>query len=398
MPKQALEGLKVLEYSQMVAGPYCSKLLADLGAEVIKIEEPPMGDAARRRGPYPGDIPNPEASGLFLYLNTNKLGITLNIATATGYRLFQELIRDADIFIEDCWPRQAKALRLDYESLRTINPKLIVTSITPFGQNGPYSDYKAHHLNLYHGSGHSSFFYTTEESAREPVKAGGYLGDYDAGLIAAVGTLSAALARRRTGQGQHIDVSRQEALVALERVDTARFANDPQPQSRPGMLGGLLRCKDGYITLTVNQDHQWQGLMQFMGNPEWSQREELRDELGRGQHRHEIQPHLEEWMLQHTRDEIYHGAQGHSAPVGPVRTAEEVMQWEQARQRDFFAEIQHPVAGTLPYPTAAYRMSKTPWQARRPAPLLGQHNEEIYCQRLGYSRQELVTMRATGII
>jgi crotonobetainyl-CoA:carnitine CoA-transferase CaiB-like acyl-CoA transferase len=400
MAETALEGVRVLEYCQMISGPYCGKLLADLGAEVIKVEEPPAGDAARTRGPFPNDVPHPEKSGLFLYLNTNKLGITLNLGTASGRQVFQRLTEQADVLLEDRPPGEMAKLGLDYASLSAINPRLIVTSITPFGQTGPYRDYGGYHLNLYHGSGHSSFFYVAPRERRKepPVVAGGQLGDYDGGLSAAVATLAALFVRLATGQGQHIDISKFEALLALERVAVGGFANTPDPPPWPGMVGGLLPCRDGYVVITAVQSHQWQALMELMGNPAWAQDEKCRDEATRAQHRDEIQPLLEEWMAQHPKEELYHKGQALGVPIGPVCTAAEIANWPQARQRDFFAEVEHPQAGRLEYPTAAYKMSETPWRAERAAPLLGEHNEQIYCGRLGYSREQLAEMAADGTI
>jgi len=400
MAETALGGVKVLEYCQMVSGPYCGKLLADLGAEVIKVEEPQTGDAARRRGPFPDDVPHAEKSGLFLYLNTNKLGITLNLGTDSGRQLFQRLAEQADILIEDQPPGEMANLGLDYASLSAVNPRLIVTSITPFGQTGPYRDYKSYHLNLYHASGHSSFVYLPPEMGPKPppVVAGGEVGDYDGGLAAALATLAALFARLATGQGQHIDISRFEALLALERAEICRFANDPNPPPWPGMVGGLMACQDGHIVITIPQDHQWQALVELMGNPDWAQDENCRDEFARIKHRAEIQPRLEEWMAQHSKEEVYHEGQSHNVPGGPVRTAAEIASWQQARQRGFFAHLDHPQAGRLEYPTAAYKMSETPWRGERAAPLLGEHNEHIYCGRLGYSQEELARMAADGIV
>jgi CoA:oxalate CoA-transferase len=400
MAETALDGVKVIEYCQMISGPYCGKLLADLGAEVIKVEEPHIGDAARSRGPFPDDAPHPEKSGLFLYLNTNKLGITLNLDTADGRQVFQRLTEQADILIEDRPPGEMARLGLDYASLSAVNPRLIVTSITPFGQTGPYRDYKSYHLNLYHASGHSSFVYIAPEAGRRRplVVAGGEVGDYDGGLAAALATLAALFARLATGQGQHIDVSKFEALLALERAEICRFANDPNPRPWPGMVGGLLACQDGHIVITIPQDHQWQALVELMGNPAWAQDEKCRDEFARMKHRDEIQPRLEEWMAQHSKEEVYHEGQSHSVPGGPVRTVAEIANWPQARQRGFFAHLDHPEAGRLEYPTAAYRMSETPWRGERAAPLLGEHNEQVYCGRLGYSPEELARMVADGVI
>jgi CoA:oxalate CoA-transferase len=400
MAETALDGVKVLEYCQMISGPYCGKLLADMGAEVIKVEQPQVGDSARTRGPFLDDDPHPEKSGLFLYLNTNKLGITLDLATATGREVFQRLAEQADILIEDQPPGEMAKLGLGYDSLSAVNPGLILTSITPFGQTGPYRDYKSYHLNLYHVSGHSSFVYLPPQAGPKPppVVSGGQVGDYDGGLAAALATLAALLARLTTGQGQHIDISKFEALLALERVEISRFANEPDPPGWPGMVGGLMACQDGHIVITIPQDHQWQALVELMGNPDWAQDEKCRDEFARIRHRDEIQPRLEEWMAQHTKEEVYHKGQESGVPNGPVRTAAEVAASEQTRQRGFFAQLDHPQAGRLEYPTAAYKMSETPWRGERTAPLLGEHNEEVYCGRLGYSQEQLATMAAEGII
>jgi CoA:oxalate CoA-transferase len=399
MTKKALAGLRVVELCEMIAGPYCTKTLADMGAEVAKIEKPSCGDPARRAGPFPRDVPHRERSGLFLYLNTNKLGITLDITTATGRRLLRDLLRDADILVEDLPPGRADALGLGHNALSAAYPELIVTSITPFGMSGPDRDWRAYHLNIYHGSGHSSFIYQDpREAARGPVVGGAYVGEYDAGMAAALATMAAVLGRQETHRGQEIEVSKQEAMVALERVDIARFANDPSPMSRPGMVGGLVRTRDGHVVITAVLNQQWQGLVEVMGNPAWAQDEMCRDEISRSQHRDEIQPHIEEWAAGCSSEEMYRRAQEAGVPLGPVRTVAEVMAWEQARERGFFAEIEHPEAGRLEYPTTSCRFSETPWQAERPAPLLGQHNDDIYCGRLGYSRRDLARLAAAGVI
>jgi len=399
MTKTALAGLRVVELCEMIAGPYCTKALADMGAEVVKVEEPACGDPARRAGPFPQDVPHAERSGLFLYLNTNKRSVTLDITRATGRRLLGDLLRDADIVVEDLPPGRAEALGLGHEALSAMHPQLIVTSITAFGTSGPYRDWRAYHLNTYHGSGHSSFIYQDpREAARGPVVAGAYVGEYDAGMAAALATMAAVLGRQETRRGQEIEVSKQEAMVALERVDIARFANDPSPMKRPGMVGGLVSTRDGHIVITAVLNQQWLGLVKVMGNPAWAQDEMCRDEISRSQYRDEIQPHIEEWAAGCTSEDVYRRAQEAGVPLGPVRTVAEVMAWEQARERGFFAEIKHPEAGRMEYPTTSCRFSETPWEAERPAPLLGQHNDEVYCGRLGYSRRDLARLSAAGVI
>jgi crotonobetainyl-CoA:carnitine CoA-transferase CaiB-like acyl-CoA transferase len=397
MKKGALADLSVLELGSMVAAPYCAKLLADLGADVVKVEPPGKGDPARLRGPFPGDMPHPERSALFLYVNTSKQGITLDPGKEEGQRIFRELASSVDVLIEDRPPGELAALGLGYAQLAELNPRLVVTSITPFGQTGPYSGWRSHPLNSYHASGYSSPFYVPGAGEeRPPVKAGGYLGEYDAGLTAAIGTMAAVIGAAASGRGQHVDVSEQEAMMCLERVDIGRLSNDPNPQPRQ-MVGGLTRAKDGYFMVTPLENHQWQGLIRAMGEPEWSKADWCQDELGRLAHRDEAREHIEAWAAEHTRDEIYRACQAEGTPAGPVRNVAEVRAWEQARARDFFVEIDHAAAGRQVYPSAPYRFSQTPW-AGSAAPLLGQHNEPIYCERLGYSRQELEDLAAAGVI
>ena len=243
MAEKALREARVLEYASLVSGPYCSKLLADLGAEVIKIERPGVGDEARRRGPFPDDIPHPERSGLFLYLNTNKKGITLDPKTQTGKRIFLELVKWVDILIEDKSPKEMEELGFTYEKLKEINPSLIMTSITPFGQSGPYRDYKAYHLNISHSSGGG---YMTPPGSpntdREPLKGPGFFDDYVGGLFAAVATASALYVRPVIGSGQHIDTSKQEALINIDRVEIDQYPSEGKIASRVPTavhIGGL---------------------------------------------------------------------------------------------------------------------------------------------------------------
>jgi crotonobetainyl-CoA:carnitine CoA-transferase CaiB-like acyl-CoA transferase len=241
----ALAGLSVLEIGENVTAPYCAKLLADLGADVIKIEKPALGDPSRLRGPFPDDVPHPERSALFLYLNTSKRSLTLDFETAEGQQIVRELAAQVDVLVEDRPPGHLSELGLGYAELAERNPRLIVVSITPFGQTGPNRLHRTHHLNLYHASGHVSPFASRQADADRPAPcAGGWLGEYDAGLTAALGTLAAVFGRGVTGRGQHIDLSKQEAMMCLERVTIGRFANEPDPFAGAGP-GGLTRAPMG---------------------------------------------------------------------------------------------------------------------------------------------------------
>ena len=387
----------------MVAGPYCGKLLADLGADVLKLEQPRVGDPSRRQGPFPDDVPHPERSALFLYLNTNKRSVTLAPGSEAGRRIFEQLVGEADVLIEDAAPQERESLGLDLAQLRERNPRLIVTSITPFGETGPYRDYKSHHINLYHASGQTSFGYSAQQDeARPPPKAGGYLGEYDAGLTAAVGTLAAVLDRGSDGQGQLVGVSKLEALMCMERVDIGRLTNDANPQPWRGGIGGMMKAKDGYFMITATQNHQWQGIVRAMGNPEWAQSERFKDEDSRFEHRDAMQEKLDAWAAEHTRDEIYHLLQSEGTPAGSVRNVAEVLDSQQSRARGYFAEVEHPEAGTQRYPTFPYLFSNARFAdahtRTRAAPLLGEHNQEIYCGQLGYAREDLPRLAVAGVI
>jgi crotonobetainyl-CoA:carnitine CoA-transferase CaiB-like acyl-CoA transferase len=374
----ALAGLRVLELAENVAAPYSAKLLADLGADVIKIERP-GGDPSRRRGPFPDDQPHPERSALFLYLNTSKRSQVLDLEIETDRARFQALVDDADILIEDRAPGELDALGLGFDALAKRNPGLIVCSLTPFGQTGPNRHFKSQHLNLYHGAGHSSPF-IVPKGDRAPSRAGGYLGEYDAGLTAAVGMLAAVYAREDDGHGQHLDVSKQEAMMCLERVTIGRYANESDPFGKGGGPGGLLRAKDGWIMLTTLEVHQWEALVTAMGAPAWTQEAWCSDPTQRRQNMERMQQHIEAWTSTLPAEEIYHLAQSAGTPAAPVRNVAEVLDWPQANARGFFQTLDHPQAGPLRYPTRACDASASDWMGSR-APLLDQHAGETFVPR-----------------
>lgn len=399
---RALTGVKVLEYAHFVAAPYCAKLLSDLGAEVIKVEEPGVGDEARRWGPFRDDIPHPERSGLFLYLNTNKKSVTLDPESCTGREILRELVRTADVLIEDNAQERMKALGLDYQSLKAINHRLVMTSITPFGQTGPYSDCKAYYLNTYQSC---MLGYLTPVGSsrleRSPLKIGGLVGEYACGLSAAVATLGALYSQRLCGKGQHIDISKQESLLGFGRVNAAYFANEGKEHPRVFRLmgkGGMMPCSNGYVCAHVPEDHQWSALVELMGSPEWATTEKFKTPLGRMMYLEEIIPSIKAWTRERSKEELYHAAQGRGCTITPVATADTIVNSEHSKARGLFSEIDHPEAGRFKYPTSPFIFSGMPVHIERPAPLLGEHNEEIYIRRLGYTREDLVQMTRAGII
>jgi CoA:oxalate CoA-transferase len=403
MNKAALEGVKILEYCKTVSGAYTTKLMADLGAEVIKIETPECGDEARKRPPFPGDVPDPEKSGLFLYLNINKLGVTLDPRKPAGADIFKKLVRDVDILVEDGAPGEMEALGLGYETLQALNPGLIMASITPFGQSGPYKDYKAYQLNIAHASGQTCLLPLPSPSLdKPPVKPGGNASDYDPAMVASVAIMAALFWKAITGKGQFIEISKLEALMSMQRVESVTFANDGVIMSRTGianpMPGGVMPCKDGYVVSVSPEDHQWNALMELMGNPEWSKKDWCSNSVARTVHAAELTLMIMDWMKDHTKEEIYRKGQALSCPISPLHSSEDMVKSEQFQARDFFVEMDHPGIGKLKFPSSPYRFSKTPWQLNRMAPKLGEHNEEVFGRRLGTAGEELVKHKEAGII
>ena len=395
--------MKVVELARMVSGPYCAKLLADMGAEVVKVEAPVGGDPARARGPFPGDIPHHEKSGLFLYVNTSKRGVTLDIRSHTGRELLHGLLKDADIFVEDFTPGYLKSLGLGPEELTERYTKLIVLSVTPFGEYGPHSKYKMRHVNSYHATGEGYILPGGKTNLdRAPVKAGNYAGDYESGYGAAIAALGALYYQRMTGQGQHIDFSKQEWQTTLGRSFQDRYPNEGYVDTRAKntlVFGGQLPAKDGWVMIyAAGGQRQWDGLVEAMGRPEWAKDEKFKNTPSRAKNNAELNQRLAEWTRQHTKKELYYLGQSKGVPVTISSTTEDLLNWEHlVKVRNFFTEITHPEAGTLTYPSAPWRFSETPWHASRPAPLLGEHNVEVFTA-LGYSKQDLVRMRGAGII
>jgi crotonobetainyl-CoA:carnitine CoA-transferase CaiB-like acyl-CoA transferase len=293
-------------------------------------------------------------------------------------------------------------LGLTHDSLKLVNTKLIMTSITLFGQTGPYRSYKAYGLNISHGAG-AGYLTPVDSSEAElgPIKGGGFFGDYCNGLSAAAATMVALYSREMTGEGQHIDISEQEASIAYDRVEVGMFASDGFINTRVRTRGGmaLLPCRDGDAPIAIGQDRHWKALVEVMGNPEWIEDERFKDEEGRTEHSQEMNSLIAEWTKTFFREEIYHKLASAGIAAGVVRSQSDLIKDdEQLRVRGFFVEIDHPEAGKLVYPSAPYRLSETPWRVERPAPTIGQHNEEVYSWLLGYTKEELVRLRESGII
>ena len=400
--KLLLEGVKIIEYGNLICAPYCSKLLADLGAETIKIEKPGQGDVARRKHPFLKDIPGNERSGFFLYLNTNKHGITLDIEKDTGREIFKKLIKDADILIEDTEPGKLTDLGLDYNKLKSINPSLVMTSITPFGQTGPYKSYKGSDLNSWHMSGVGMITPRHVGTAeQEPLRVM-QMADFVTGMTAAVATMCALHVQRRTGLGQQVDVSGLEALVRLAAWTISYWPYEHRNPTRADRAAiapyHFLKCKDGWMFAANSEPHHWQRFVEMMGNPSWANQELFNDRFSRAAHWESIEPLVTDWTMRYTRAELFEMAKAYKTPLGPLNSIAEVLENRQLQEREFFVTAEHPEAGELTYPGVPYKSPGTRWKIRRPAPLLGQHNADIYGNQLGYTKAELAKMYKTGVI
>jgi crotonobetainyl-CoA:carnitine CoA-transferase CaiB-like acyl-CoA transferase len=404
MPGRGLEGFRIVECGEMVAASYATKIMADLGAEVIKIEQPNDGDAARRRGPFPGNIPHPEKSGLFLYLNTNKRGVTLNLEHPRGQSIFRQLVTQADLLVHNVHPTCMEALGLDYAQLSRENPALVMTSITPFGLKGPHSHYQATDLTLWNAGGLCYLNGAGVAGSEDlpPLKPFGQQAGFQAGIHAAVASLGALFARLRDGVGQHVDFSIQETLMAISEFAgiMPSYANQVVVRftgNKAIRPLDIMECKDGWIYLCCVEEHHWKGFMEMMGNPEWAGEELFATRLQRAENWDALKLLLEDWVKEQSVDELYHRAQARRIPFAPVSTMGDVLHSKHLKARGFFAEIPHPIAGTFPYPTAPYQMTAVPWTLRRPAPCLGQHNTEVYGS-LGLSQKDIEGLQEQGII
>jgi crotonobetainyl-CoA:carnitine CoA-transferase CaiB-like acyl-CoA transferase len=378
---RALEGLRVLEVGEGVGAAYAAKLLADLGADVVKIESPGAGDAARRRGPFPHDTPHPERSGLFLYLNANKRGITLDPTRPAGRAAFDRLVDGADLLVHNVHPTAMAAHGLEWERLSSRNPRLVMTSITPFGLTGPHAHYRATDLVLWNAGGIAVLNGDPQHPELPPLKAFGDQAGFQAGLNAAIPSLAALFARETTGKGDHIEVSTQEALAAILELTLEFFPYCGLIASRLGAKPiqplCFMPCRDGWIFLCCVEEHQWKKFVEIMGNPEWAEMDLFENRLARGANFDALQALLQEWCSEQSVDDLYRKAQERRVPFAPVSTMGDLLASPHLKARGFFATLDHPVAGSVTMPGAPFRMQATPWELRRPAPTLGQHNDEV---------------------
>ena len=381
MSSGALSDLRVVEYSLGLSGAMCAKTFADLGAEVLKVE-PPEGDPVRRLGPFPSDVPNPEASGTFLYLNANKRGLTLDLHEASDRQRIHELISGADIFVTDLQPNQASKLGIDSKTVAELSSNLIRTYVTPFGNTGPYRDWKGTDLIVWHMGGmgwESPAAFVTDLEKHTPLRGRGNMGMYLAGWVAAAGSMCALFHRETYGMGQEIDVSAMDAVASHIRGNFATYSYDISrlPEDRKkAFFPWIWKAADGFASQTFFLDHWWETLKDMMGRPEWADNEAYGSLEGRREHAEDIETEVARWTKLKTRDELYRSLQSSSVPCFPVQTVDEIVSSNHYGARGFFVEQRHPVAGVVKHPGPSVRFFNTPWSLRSHAPLLGERGVE----------------------
>ncbi len=389
MTARGLDGIRVVELGQMVAAPWTAKLLADLGADVIKVE-PPEGDAARRRGPFAADRGRPDSqivpdagseltAGLFAAININKRGAVVDLDRPDGRATLQQLLADADLFIHDLAPATAAAHGLTAEPLRAQHSSLVTLSITPFGQTGPYADWRATELQVVHGGGWGWLTPGCVQDAElPPLKPHGHQAAFQSGFAAACASLAAVDRAQRTGHGEHIDFAQMSYVVGMLE---AAFISWSYRGENPSRLGarilnpwGIFPTSDGHIFLVCVEADQWERLKDFMGRPEWADMDIFETLEGRFENEDLLRMWLGEWIAAQPVTELFHRGQAERLAFAPVNTVAQMAADPHLAARDFLVTYDQPGLGDITVPGAPSRLTNSWWSIRRPAPSLGEHS------------------------
>ncbi len=396
----ALSGLRVLDLTDYRA-QLCGRLLADMGADVIKVE-PPSGDAARRIGPFVDHTPHPDRSLFFWFYNLNKRSLTLDLARGEGGEILLTLAKSADLVIESFKPGRIRELGLGWEILHQANPALILLSIVPFGQTGPYRDFEADDTVL---AALSGMLYVNGSPGQKPVRPLGLQAYHSAAFYAAIGAMCALFARERDGAGQWVDLSMQEAATAAVEHVAGSYFGEGRAEPRRGTLHWsryfrVGKCRDGYIMHCTLGD--WTSLIEWVASDGKAQdlaASEWQDVIYRAEHAEHLFDVLDDWVRDYTRDELLARAQMLRLPYATVRNPEALFDDEQLEARGYFVPVEHPeLDRQFRYPGAPYLFHQTAWRVYRRPPLVGEHTGEILRHELGLDPDHLAALAAEGII
>ena len=390
-----LAGVRVLDVSQVMAGPYCSMLLADLGADVIKVEPPGTGD--QTRGAMGFKMKGSDSMG-FLNMNRNKRSITLNLKTEAGKQVFLDLVKTADILVENYRPGVMKKLGIDYPALKTINPGLVYASISGFGQTGPWADRPGFDLMAQAMSGVMS---VTGYPDGPPVKAGVPVADIGCALFATYGILSAYIGKTKSGEGQFIDACLFDSALAFSIWDTAQYWGTGVEPYKLGTANHMsapyqaMKSADGYFVMGATNQKLWKQLCESIHRPELFEDSRFKTNPLRLANRLELATELEKTFVQKDSDEWVNLLLAAGIPAGPINTYPQAFNSDHGQHRNMRMEIDHPIEGKVPNIGFAVKMNGTPQQVRRHPPLLGEHNDEILAE-LGISTEALDKLKAGG--
>ena len=392
-----LEGIKVLDLSRVLAGPFCCMMLGDMGADVVKVERVGRGDDVRSVGDKVGG-----ESLYYLMMNRNKRGVTLDFRHPEGIALLKALVQKADVLVENFRAGTMEKMGCGYEVLKEINPRLIMASISGFGQDGPYADYACYDMIAQAMSGLMDL---TGEPDRPPVTTGTFVVDYSSGLYAALGIVGALRAREATGVGQRVDVALLDTAVSFLITAIPEYLLLGKKMTRRGNRdrycapANLFRAKDGrWVFVAAATDSLFPRLLKVMGREEVLQDPRFAKNEARMNHIEEAEALLAEWVKARTADEVVSLVRGAGLPCAKVATIDEVVEDPQVRHREMLVEIEHPTVGRFPMHGLNIHYSHTRQEIRRPAPLLGQHNEEIYGEWLGLDTQTVARLKENKII
>ncbi|AWB33202.1 CaiB/BaiF CoA transferase family protein [Orrella marina] len=406
--RQALEHLRVLDLTRIFAGPWATQNLADLGARVIKVERPVRGDDTRSWGPpFLKDAEGNESreASYFMAVNRNKESITVDISTPEGQEIVRELAKTVDIVVENYKVGDLKRYGLDYESLSALNPRMVYCSITGFGQSGPYSSLPGYDFVFQGMGGLMSLTGKPDtEPGGGPMKFGLAISDLTTGMYATFAILAAIEHRHISGKGQYIDMSLLDCTVSLTSYMSMNYFFSGEVPKRMGNVHTnivpyqVFRCKEGDIIMAVGNDSQFADMCRSVGLPELSEDPRFKVQSNRVRNRLELIPILDKAMLQHTMLEWVEIFEKNNVPCGPIYTLDQVFEDEQVKHRHMKTELNHPLGVNVPTVANPIRMSDTPIQLRKPAPLLGSSTEDVLKSELGLSDDQIKGLRDKGIL
>jgi formyl-CoA transferase len=399
-----LEGIRVLDLSRVLAGPYCAMMLGDLGADVIKVERPEGGDDSRSWGPpFVGQAygPYPGESAYFMAANRNKRSITVNLKAAEGQQIVRQLASASDVLLENYRAGTLEEMGLGYETLHALNPRLVYCSISGYGRNGPYADRPGYDFIIQAEAGMMGI---TGPEEGPPFRVGIPIVDITAGMFAATAVLAALRARDLTGEGQFVDIALLDAMAALlTNVASNYLVGGAEPRrygnAHPNVAPyEVFRARDRWFVLAAGNDRQWLVLCDAVGRPDLKQDPRFATNGGRVSHQADLRKILGEVFVTRDAEEWLQVLQQAGIPCGPINMVPDVFVHPQAESRNMVLAAEHSTAGTVRFPGFPYKLSATPAEVRLPPPCLGQHTDEVLTGVLGYSAADVAHLRESRAI